>query len=132
LDEPPVGEAVWGKDGLTAMTSNGVDESIVWDTQTWHPRSRLTGNLGGNISTFTLSQDGQQAVVVRDQRVSLVATRDGKVLASFEVPEAPGMASAIRFRPDGKGFAILWRDGRVDLFDPAQLQAEMDKLDLAR
>lgn len=112
------GETAWSRDGQTAMTSNGQTESILWDTATWRPRARLSGPAAGNITTFALAPDGRTAAVVRDDRLHLVSTTDGTDLAVFESPQAPGLAGALRFMPDGRSVGVVWRDGRLDLFDP--------------
>ncbi len=125
------GEAAWSADGHTAMTSNNQEQSILWDTTTWTPRATLTGALGGNISTFILNADGTQALVARDAQVHLVSGSNGAETAVFESPQSCGLASSVRFLPDGHGFGILWRDGRIDIFDPAALQKELSRLGLA-
>lgn len=125
------GETSWSADGRTAMTSNNQEQSIIWDTATWQPRATLTGALGGNISTFILSPDGKRAVIARDERIYLVSTADGAQTSAFESPQAPGLASAVRFLPGGRGVGILWRDGRIDLFDPEAVDRELATLGLA-
>ena len=125
------GEAAWSADGHTAMTSNNQEQSILWDTATWTPRATLTGALGGNISTFILNADGTQAIVARDEHVHLVSGTNGAETALFESPQSAGLASAVRFLPGGHGLGILWRDGRIDIFDPAALQKELSRLGLA-
>ncbi len=125
------GEASWSADGHTAMTSNNQEQSIIWDTATWQPRATLTGALGGNISTFIVSPDGKQAVVARDEKIFLVSTADGAKTDVFESPQSPGLASGVRFLPGGHGVGILWRDGRIDLFDPTALHQELTTLGLA-
>ncbi|HTH47231.1 MAG TPA: serine/threonine-protein kinase [Candidatus Limnocylindria bacterium] len=124
------GEAVWSSEGHTAMTSNNQDQSILWDTATWTPRATLTGALGGNISTFILNADGTQAIVARDEHVHLVSCTNGAEIGLFESPQSAGLASAVRFLPGGHGLGILWRDGRIDLFDPAALRKELSALGL--
>ena len=122
---PPSGEVAWSADGRVVLTSNGMTESYLWDAATWKPRAKLSGTLGGNASTFGLSPDGQYAVIVADQKVQWVSTRDGSLLLAFDSPEASGLAAGVRFLPDGRTFAVLWRDGRVDLVDPSQWQAAL-------
>lgn len=121
----PVGETAWSADGSVLMTSNGPEESTLWDSATWKPRLVLRGRLGGNITTFALAPDGASVVIARDEQVNLVDARSGAVMARFECPEASGLAAGVRFLPDGRRFAVLWRDGRVDVLNPAALQAEL-------
>lgn len=125
------GEGVWSANGRMAMTSNGQDRSVLWDTATWQPRATLTGDRAGNISTFQLSPDGRLAIVVRDGTVHVLAAADGSELAAFQVPTSPGMASAIRFLPDGRRFGILWRDSQLDLFDLEAFRSTLEPLGLA-
>lgn len=119
------GECAWSEDGNVAMTSNGQEQSILWDTNTWKPRAALTGALGGNISTFQLSPKGAEAVVIRDSQVFLVSTTNGAQLMKLEPPGAPGLASSVRYLPDGHRFGVVWRDGRLDLFDPEAIRGEL-------
>lgn len=119
------GETAWSGDGRTAMTSNGQKESILWDTTPWKPRVTLRGALAGNISSFQLSPDGTEAVVVRDRLVHLLSTVAGTELMLIDLPDAPGLASSIRYLPDGHRFGVLWHDGRLDIIDPEAIRAEL-------
>ncbi len=131
LPGPAFGEAAWSRDGRTALTSNDQKTSTLWDTATWRPKATLTGASGGNITTFALAGSGDYAAITRDERLHLVSTRDGAELVSFDVPVSSGLAVSMRFLPDGKRFAVLWRDGRIDLFDPGALRAALAPLGLA-
>ncbi|MCC7373751.1 MAG: serine/threonine protein kinase [Verrucomicrobiales bacterium] len=117
------GEATWSADGSVAMTSNGPNISILWDTATWRARARLDGTLGGNTTTFALSTDGTWAVVVAEQRVQLVTTRGGTRVVALDSPGAGGLASAVRFVPGSCRVGVLWREGRLDLCDFEALRA---------
>jgi len=125
-DGEAFGEAVWSGDGTVAMTTNGQQESRVWDASTWKLRARITGRAGGNITSFQLSPDGSYAVSVRDGTVHLLWTRDGSEFATFQPPNSPGMASAVRFLPDGRRFGILWRDSQLDIVDPEAIRAQLE------
>jgi WD40 repeat protein len=125
---PASGEVIWSADGSVVLTSNGTIESYLWDPATWKPRAKLTGSLGGNSTTFGLSPDGRYAVVLSDQKVQLLSTRDGTLMVAFDAPEAVGMAAAVRFLPDRSRFAVLWRDGRVDIVDPTQWTDGLSRL----
>ncbi len=114
-------DTAWSADGKTALTSSGQSESVIWNADTWTRRVTLPATLGGNTTTFTLSPDGAFAVICRESRVHLVDTRDGTIRATLTVPGAPGLATAVRFLPDGRRFGVLWPDGRLDLFDPVAL-----------
>lgn len=57
LPARPFGEAAWSADGQTVLTSNDMDQSILWDAADWHRRATLKGSLGGNTTTFALSPD---------------------------------------------------------------------------
>jgi WD40 repeat protein len=131
LDAPVSCDAVWSADGTTVLTSNGSHRSVFWDARTWRPRSELTGDLGGNITTFGLSPDGTYAVIQEPKALHLVSTRDAAVIATIPVLENAQIACCIRFSPDGRRFAVLWHDGRVDLFEPEVLRAELAKFGLA-
>jgi len=53
------------------------------------------------------------------------------VIATIPVPDAGPLASSIRFCPDGRRFAILWYNGRIDMFEPEALRQELSKRGLA-
>jgi WD40 repeat protein len=125
------GEVGWSADGATVLTSNGQNESIVWDTATWRPATKLAGRLGGNITSFALAPDSSIAAINRDDSVFLVSPRSGEILARVELPGSSGLSAGIRFLPDKRRFAVLWRDGRIDLIDPAALRAGLKPLGLA-
>ena len=120
----------WSANGNTALTSNGQTRSVLWNTADWKPRAVLEGPIGGDTTTFALSGDGAFAVICRDQTVHLVAP-DGQILTRFEVSESTGFAAGVRFLPDGKRFAIHWRDGRIDLVEPEALRRGLAPLGLA-
>ena len=91
----------------------------------------MRGPLGGNTTSFTISPDGTYAVVAHDEKIYLVSTIDGARLATFECPGASGLATAVRFTPDGKRLAILWHDSRIDLIDPEAMRHALGQLGLA-
>jgi WD40 repeat protein len=126
----PSCDAAWSADGTVALTSNGQKLSTLWNTANWQPLATLEGQLGGDISSFALAPDGSYAAINRDEFIYLVSTRNGALLARLELPGASGLCSGIRFLPDGRRFAVLWRDGRIDLLDPAALQAALKPLGL--
>ena len=127
----PFGEIAWSADGQTVLTSNDLEQSILWDPVSWQRKTTFQGPIGGNITTFALAPDGSYAVVARDEKLHLVSTRDGSVIASFDSPSASGLAAGIRFLPDGRRFGVLWRDGRIDLFDPEELKGGLRNLGLS-
>lgn len=123
-------DAAWSRDGRTALTSHGQEESILWNASTWQPIATLRGELGGNMTTFAFSPDGSYAIVARDQGIHLVSTKDGSRIASMAIPSAPGLSAAIKFVPNTRSFAVLWRDGRLDYFDPETLRTELKAIGL--
>ena len=131
LPAQPAGEAVWSGDGRFALTSNGKRQSVIWDARTWKPTARLTSPLGGNATTFALSPDGTFAVIAQDRRIQLVSTADGTLSVALDSPGASGLAAGIRFFPDDGRFAVLWRDGRIDVIAPALIKGELAALGLA-
>jgi len=131
LDAAADGEVGWSADGKTAMTSNGQKLSILWDAKLWSPVTKLEGRLGGNITAFALAPDGSSVVVSRDESVYIVEPRSGAVLARLEMPGSSGLAAGIRFLPDGRRIAVLWRDGRIDIIDPDALRQGLKPLGLA-
>jgi len=130
LPGTPSCDAAWTRDGKRAMTSNGMKQSILWNTANWQPIFTLDGKLGGNATTFVLSPDGLYSVIDRDSIIYFVSLLDGTVQARFEVPGASGPAVGIRFLPDGRRFAVLWPNGRIDLFDPEAMRQELKKFGL--
>ncbi len=124
-------DTAWSADGRTALTSNGPAESTLWNTATWTPRAKLTGELGGDATTFALSPDGSYAVIVRDDHIHLVSTADGVPFATILAPDSANLASAVKFLPDARRFAILWPDSRVDIVDPAAMRAALEPMGLA-
>ncbi len=124
-------DVAWSADGRTVITSNGTEKTLLWDTSDWHVKAQLTGELGGDVTTYAIAPDSSYAVITHDDRIHLVSTRDGALLGSFESPGATGLAAGVRFLPDRKRFAILWRDGRVDLVDPEVLRRGLAEIGLA-
>ena len=131
LPANPAGEAVWSADGRLVLTSNSLKQSTLWDTKTWKAKATLEGSLGGNVTTLGLAPDSSYAIVARDELIQLVSTTDGTLLGAVESPAASGLASGIRFLPDHRRFAVLWRDGRIDVIDPDELKAGLAKVGLA-
>jgi WD40 repeat protein len=123
------GEVVWSADGTTAMTSNGSDSSTIWNTADWTPRCRLTGELGGDATTFTLAADGRTALVFRDNWINVISTAAGQVITRLELRDANGFCLALRQIAPGR-FAALQLDGRIDLLDVDAWNAELTKLGL--
>ena len=113
LTAPISCDASWGKG--VALTSNGQSTSVLWDAKRWEPIATLQGELGGDVTTFCVAPDDSFAVICQERRLFFLSTQTGQVIASFECPSAPSNAAGIRFLPDGRQFALLWRDGRVDL-----------------
>ncbi len=130
LPANPAGEAVWSADGRIVLTSNSLKQSTLWDAKTWKAKVTLEGSLGGNVTTLGLAPDSSYAIVARDELIQLVSTVDGSLLGAVESPAASGLASGIRFLPDHRRFAVLWRDGRIDVIDPDELKAGLAKLGL--
>ncbi len=129
LSAPVSCDVAWSADGRTVMTSNGQDQSTLWEVATWNPKAILQGTLAGDMTSFVIAPESDYAVVTRDETVFLV-TLDGRVRARFDIPAATGLAAGIRFLPDRRQFAILWRDGRLDIIDPAALNAQLTVLGL--
>jgi hypothetical protein len=69
-------------------------------------------------------------VINRDNLLYFVSLSNGSILAKLEVPACSGGAAGIRFLPDGRHFSVLWRDGRIDLFNPGAMRDELTKLGL--
>lgn len=130
LDAPVSCDAAWSADGATAMTSNGSERSVVWNTGDWSRRLDLTGVLAGNVSSFGLSHDGRRAAIGRGNIISLVATADGTVLLQFTAQDTSGFVMFVRFLPDDRRFVVLWSDGRADVVDPDAIAAKLTSLGL--
>jgi WD40 repeat protein len=113
-----------------ALTSNGQKQSILWNTAKWESITTIESPRGGDPTTFTLSPDGTYGVINRDEFIYLVSTRDGATFARLEIPDSPGNAVGMRFLPDGHRFAVLWRDGRIDLVEPDALRRALVPLGL--
>lgn len=124
------GEVAWCANGKMVFTSNGETQSIFWDATTWRKITTLDGRTGGNTTTFALAPDGSSVAVCRDESVYLVAPATGVVMAKLEIPYASGLAGGVRFLPDGRRFAILWQDGRIDIIDSAALRDGVKQLGL--
>jgi len=67
---------------------------------------------------------------LRGFRYPQVSTLDGTTFARLEIPDSPGNEIGIRFPPDGERFAVLWRDGRIDLVEPDALRRALLPLGL--
>lgn len=131
LPAPISCEAAWSDDGRIAVTSDGQDFSIIWDAQTWEKKAELHGNLGGDATSFVVSPKSDYSVICRDETISLVPP-DGRVWLKFDLAGTTGLAAGLRFLPDGNRFAILWRDGRVDILDPKAMQEQLSQLGFGR
>ena len=123
-------DAAWSTDGRTAMTSQRATKTTIWNTADWTPRTVLEGELGGDVTTFAISPDSSYAVVTHDDRIHFVSTLDGSLLATFTSPAATGLAASVRFLPDRKRFAVLWREGRIDLVDPEAMRRSLATIGL--
>ncbi|HLP08885.1 MAG TPA: WD40 repeat domain-containing serine/threonine protein kinase [Opitutaceae bacterium] len=123
------GEATWSTDGSTAMTSNGLAASTVWNTADWTPRCTLGDGHGGNATTFALSGDGRTAVVFHDNWLHLFATADGAPIVRLELRDANGFCLGLRETAPGR-FAAVQIDGRIDLLDTTAWNTELTKLGL--
>ena len=130
LPAPSSCEVAWSARGNLALTSNGQRRSILWNTANWQPVTTFEGTLGGDVTTFTLAPNGAYGVINRDEAVYLVSTHDGATLARLEIAQGSGNAVGIRFLPDGRRFAVLWRDGRIDLVEPDALRRGLKPLGL--
>jgi WD40 repeat protein/tRNA A-37 threonylcarbamoyl transferase component Bud32 len=123
-------DVAWSAEGNLALTSNGQKQSILWNTASWQPVATFESPLGGDPTTFALAPDGTYGVINRDESIYLVSTRNGSTLARLEIPAGPGNAVGIRFLPDGRRFAVLWRDGRIDIIEPEALRRGLKLLGL--
>lgn len=121
LDAPVGADARWSRDGRSAMTSNGLDLSIVWDTTTWTRRAEFRDAVGGQISTFGLSPDGTLAAVFRDDTFHLLRVTDQAELLRLQLPGSSSMPMAVTWLPDGERVAIRWWDGRFEVLTPRAL-----------
>jgi WD40 repeat protein len=130
LPARPSCDVAWSTEGNLALTSNGENQSILWNTATWQPAATFRGRLGGDATTFALAPDGTYGVINRDESIYLVSTRNGATLARLEIPDGPGNAVGIRFLPEGRRFAVLWRDGRIDMVEPDALRRGLKRLGL--
>ena len=131
LDAPVGAEARWSTDGRTAMTSNGMDLSIVWDTATWTRRAELHGVIGGQVTTFGISPDGSYAAVTRDDRFHLIRVRDGRELLNLQLPHSSSLAMGLKWLPDGKRVVVRWWDGRIDVIEPFAIETELRRWERA-
>ncbi|HTI72727.1 MAG TPA: serine/threonine-protein kinase [Candidatus Limnocylindria bacterium] len=129
LPAPVSSDVSWSPQGDIALTSNGQGQSILWNTVTWERRAVLTGPLGGDMTTFTLEPTGSFAVITRDESVYLIEP-NGRVRGQIDLRGTTGLAAGIRFLPDGRRFAILWRDGRTDVLDPEAMRAGLKEIGL--
>jgi len=120
----------WAAHGQLALTSDGPEQSVLWDTTAWKPVFTFDGPLGGDMTNFALSPDGRLVVINRGPMLYLAAAPGGALLAAVEVPGTPGNAAGIRFLPDGRRFAVLWTSGRVDVFDPEAWRPTLRNLGL--
>ena len=121
LPAPISADVAWSADGKTVLTSNGQAQSILWDTSNWTRRATITGEMGGDATTFCFSPDGKYTVIGHQNSIALVDL-DGRVFANWELPKANGFPAAIRFLPDRQHFAVLGNDSQIDVVDPEALR----------
>ena len=131
LPGPVSCDTAWSADGRTAMTSQRATETTIWNTADWTPRQVLKGELGGDVTTFAIAPDSTYAAVTHDDRIHFVSLKDGELLATFTSPGGSGLAASVRFLPDRKRFAVLWREGRIDLVNPEAMRQGLATVGLA-
>jgi len=122
LDSSSHSDICWDGPGNLVMGADGANTTAFWDSTTWKRVATLTGDYGAEDTVFSISPDGREAVLLKNQRVSIFSLPAGTVRMSFDRPLSAGNVSGLKYLPDGKRFAVLWQDGRIDLFDPDALR----------
>jgi hypothetical protein len=122
LDSSSHSDICWDGPGNLVMGADGANTTAFWDSTTWKRVVTLTGDYGAEDTVFSISPDGKEAVLLKNQRITLFSLPACTVRMSFDRPLSAGNVSGLKYLPDGKRFAVLWQDGRIDLFDPDALR----------
>jgi len=111
------------------VTGTGADH-LLWNTETWAKGPVLPPEVEEKTGAFAFSYNEKYlAARMRDQ-TALVSLPEGKLLAMLEQRIQPNLYSHLRFAPDGTQLASQGLDNSLLLWDLAELQNELRKLNL--
>jgi WD40 repeat protein len=111
------------------VTGSGADH-LLWDTENWFKGPALPPEVEEKTGAFAFSYDEKYlAARMRDQ-TALVSLPEGALLAKLEQRIQPNLYSQLRFSPDGAQLASQGMDNSLLLWDLAELQNELRKLNL--
>ena len=95
LDAPPSSDADWNESANLAITSNGSNRSVLWNTTAWTEAAPLPADVQGDATTFALSPDGHLLAIGAKKNVFLIDSSTG-VNARSSLPRQLPWASSPR------------------------------------
>jgi WD40 repeat protein len=105
-------------------------DHLLWNTGDWTRGPVLPPEVEEKTSRFSFSYDEKYlAATIRD-RTALVFLPAGDLIATLEQRIQPNLYSHLRFSPDGAQLASQGVDNSLILWDLAELQSELLKLNL--
>jgi len=111
------------------VAGSGADH-LLWNTETWSKGPVLPPEVEEKTGAFAFSYNEKYlAARMRDQ-TALVSLPEGQLLAMLEQRIQPNLYSQLRFAPDGTQLASQGLDNSLLLWDLAELQNELRKLNL--
>jgi WD40 repeat protein len=112
------------------LGATGDADHLLWNAETWTRGPILPPQVEEKTGYFSFSDDEKYlATSLRDQ-TALVSLPSGELLALLEQRILPNLYCHLRFSSDGSQLASQGMDNSLILWDLAELQSELHKLNL--
>jgi WD40 repeat protein len=112
-------------DGAWALVGAGPDVSLLLRTSDWTPGPSLPTEVQGRGTQMAFSPDGAFMAFGDGDKVVLVRSSDGAVLADLQAPQSGTYLPGLAFSPDGARLALWWENGQLALWDLRTLRREL-------